>query len=181
MAAKDIKNNVSNIKIEGGRLIFKNFQGKEDPPYNREGDRNFGVLLDDDLAEQLKADGWNVKYRPPRQDDDYQQPWLPVKVKYGMYPPIIVLINSNGKLRLTEETVGQLDWTQIKNADMIIRPYSYPAMLDKKGNEIRPAGIAAYVKSLYVTVQEDDLAAKYADIPDIGADPVEEEEVPPFN
>lgn len=181
MAAKDIKNNVSNIKIEGGRLIFKNFQGKEDLPYNREGNRNFGVLLDDNLADQLKADGWNVKYRPPRQDDDYRQPWLPIKVNYrvkpNMAPPIIVLINSHGKLRLTEETVGQLDWTQIKNADMIIRPYNYPAMLDKKGNEIRPAGISAYVKSLYVTVQEDDLAAKYADIPDIGADFVEEEEV----
>ncbi len=174
------KSRISNIKIEGGRLIFKNFQGKENLPYNKEGDRNVGVLLDDELAEQLKADGWHVKYRPPRQDDGYEQPWLSVKVKYGMYPPTIVLINSNGKIRLTEETVGQLDWTQIQKADMIIRPYEYPAMLDKNGKEIRPAGIAAYIKSLYVTVQEDDLAAKYADIPDLMPTAGEVEEVP-FN
>jgi len=172
----------SNIKIEDGRLIFKNFQGKGNPPYNKEGDRNFGVLLDDELAAQLLDDGWNVKYRPPRPDDGYQQPWLSVKVKYGKYPPVINLINSSGKIRLTEETVGQLDWARISKADMIIRPYNYPAMNDKDGNEIRPAGVAAYVQSLYVTIQEDDLAAKYADIPDIDAGEVvtDSDEVP-FN
>lgn len=173
-------NKVSNIKIEGGRMIFKNFQGKENLPYNKAGDRNFGVLLDDELANQLKADGWHVKYRPPRQDDGYEQPWLSVKVKYGIYPPTIVLINSSGKIRLDEDTVGQLDWTQVQKADMIIRPYSYPAMFDKKGNEIRPAGISAYIKSLYVTVQEDDFASKYADIPDISPMATDEEPVP-FN
>lgn len=171
------KKYISDIKIEGGHLIFKNFQGKGND-YNKEGDRNFGVLLDDDLAERLKDDGWNVKYRPPRQDDDHEQAWLPVKVKYGNYPPIVVLINSNGKIRLDEDTVGQLDWTQIKTADMIIRPYNYPAMVDKKGNVIRPSGIAAYLKSLYIVVNEDDLAMKYKDIPDLIAGDEDDEPVP---
>lgn len=173
------KKKLSNIKIEDGRLIFKNFQGKENLPYNRAGERNFGVLLDEDLAVQLKADGWNVKRRPPREDDGYEQPWLPVKVRYGIYPPIIVLITSNGKMRLEEDTVDQLDWTIIKKADMIIRPYPYDAMIGKNGEEIRPAGIAAYVKSLYITVQEDDLALKYADIPDIENGSTDSE--PPFS
>lgn len=178
MAKKEELKNVSNIKIEGGRIIFKNFQGKGND-YNKEGERNFGALLDDDLADQLKADGWNVKYRPPREDDGYQQPWLPVKVKYGKYPPIIVIVNSSGKMRLTEETVGQLDWTRIKSCDMIIRPYSYPEIVGKDGNIIRRAGIAAYVKSLYATVLEDDLEQKYANIPDIN--PVMDDEEVPFN
>lgn len=176
------KKKLSNIQILGGRLIFKNFQGKENPPYNKAGERNFGVLLDDDLAKQIEADGWHVKYRPPRQDDGYEQPWMQVKVKYNKYPPTIVLVNSQGKIRLTEETVGQLDWTIIESADMIIRPYPYPAMVDKNGNETRPAGIAAYIQSLYVTVREDDLAAKYADIPFVDDNPTQvEEEIPPFN
>lgn len=173
MAKQDNKKVIGNIKIEGARMIFKNFQGKPSQ-YNKDGDRNFGVLLDNELAEALKADGWNVKYRPARNEDEDDQPWLSVKVKYGMYPPIVNLINSNGKIRLTEETVGQLDWTQIKSADMIIRPYNYPAMVDKEGNEIRRAGIAAYLKSLYVVVREDDLAAKYADIPDISEQEADE-------
>lgn len=151
---------MSNIKIEGARLIFKNFQGKGSN-FNKKGDKNFGVLIDDELAEDLKEDGWRIKYRPPREDDPekHEQAWLPVKVKFGKYPPIAVLITSRGKTRLDEETIGQLDWTAIKTVDLIIRPYNYP---EANG---RPAGVAAYLKSIYVTVNEDDLALKYADIP----------------
>lgn len=150
----------SNIRISGARLIFKNFQGKK-TEYNDEGNRNFGVLLDDDLAEQLKADGWKVKYRPPREDDpdQYEQPWLSVKVRFNPYPPIAVLINSRGKKKLTEETIDQLDWSRIVNCDLIIRPYNYPAI---KG---RPAGVSAYLKAIYVTISEDEFEEKYASIP----------------
>lgn len=155
----------SNISIENARLIFKNFQGKK-TDYNDEGNRNFGVLLDDDLAEKLKADGWRVKYRPPKQDDPelYEQPWLSVKVKFDPYPPIVVLINSRGKKKLTEETIDQLDWSIIRHCDLIIRPYNYPAV---KG---RPAGVSAYLKAIYVTISEDEFAEKYADIPDLDHD-----------
>lgn len=168
MAEKRITNN---IKLEGARMIFKNFQGKK-TDYNEEGNRNFGVLIDDDLAEDLINDGWNVKYRPPREDDpeQHRQAWLPVKVKFGKIPPIVFIINSRGKIKLDEETIGQLDWSIIKNADMIIRPYNYPAM---RGRE---AGVSAYLKSLYVTVVEDDLAVKYADIPDMEARESDERE-----
>lgn len=152
----------SNIRISGAKLIFKNFQGKR-TECNREGNRNFGVLLDDELAEKLKMDGWRVKYRPPRSDDpeQYEQPWLQVKVKFNPYPPVAVLINSRGKKKLTEETIDQLDWSIISNCDLIIRPYNYPAI------ERRPAGVSAYLKAIYVTISEDEFAEKYADIPDL--------------
>lgn len=152
----------SNINITGARLIFKNFQGKK-TDFNDEGNRNFGVLLDDKLAEKLEADGWRVKHLRPREDDpdQYAQPWLSVKVKFNPYPPIVVLINSRGKKKLTEETIDQLDWSIIKNCDLIIRPYNYPAI---KG---RPAGVSAYLKAIYVTISEDEFAEKYADIPDL--------------
>lgn len=152
----------SNIHIEGARLIFKNFQGKK-TDFNEEGNRNFGVLLDDELAESLIADGWPVKHLRPKEDDpnQYEQPWLPVKVKFDPYPPIAVLINSRGKKKLHEETIDQLDWSIIKNCDLIIRPYNYPAI---KG---RPAGVSAYLKSIYVTISEDEFAEKYGDIPDL--------------
>lgn len=152
----------SHIHIEGAKLIFRNFQGKK-TKYNREGDRNFGVLLDDDLAEKLKRDGWRVKYRPPREDDpdQYQQPWLPVKVRFDPYPPIAMLINSRGKKRLHEDIIDQLDWSVISNCDVIIRPYNYPAL------EGRPSGVSAYLKAIYVTVSEDEFAEKYANIPDL--------------
>ena len=152
----------TNIKLENARMIFRNFQGKKSD-YNDEGNRTFGVLIDDVLAKKLIEDGWHVKFRPPRPDDPEQhsQAWLPVKVRYGKVSPVVVMITSKGKINLDEDTIGQLDWSIIQNADMIIRPYNYPAM---RG---RPAGVSAYLKSLYVTVIEDDLAMKYMDIPEI--------------
>lgn len=160
MARNQVERKVtSNIKIEDARLIFKNFQGKA-TDRNAEGNRNFCVILDEDLAEALKEDGWNVKRLKPRDDEEVGSPYLSVKVKYGDYPPIAVLITSRGKTKLDEDTIGQIDWTNIKTCDLIIRPYNYPAM------QGRPAGVSAYLKSIYVTVNEDDLALKYADIPD---------------
>ena len=155
----------NNITIEGAKLIFRNFSGKI-TDFNRSGQRNFCVVLDDELAEKLEADGWSVKYRKPREDDpeQYRTPFLPVKVQFGMYPPKVVLITSRGKKELNEESVGQLDWARIINADVQIRPYNYPAM------QGRPEGVSAYLKQLYVTIQEDPLESKYADIPDINID-----------
>lgn len=153
---------VRNISIPGAQLIFKNFQGKR-TDYNDEGNRNFGVLLDEELAEKLKMDGWNVRYRPPREDDpeQFKQPWLSVKVKFDPYPPIAYLINSRGKKKLNEDTIEMLDWSRITNCDLVVRPYNY------KANALRPAGIAAYLKAIYVTISEDEFEEKYGDIPEL--------------
>lgn len=162
MSEKKVTNN---FKVENARVVFKNFSGKAND-FNKEGNRNFGILISDEDAERLKDDGWNVKYLKPQPDDpeEYRQPWLPVKVKYGDYPPMIYIIRDNNgnpkKVRLDEDTVGQLDWAYIESADMIIRPYNYPA---RSG---RPAGVSAYLKSLYVTIRQDDLEAKYGAIPE---------------
>lgn len=159
MAEKRVTNN---IRIEGAQLIFKNFQGKQ-TDYNNAGNRNFGVLLDEDTAEELAAEGWNVKRLKPRPDDpdQYERPWLSVKVKFGEIPPIIVLVKSNGKRRLTENSVDQLDWSALENVDLVIRPYNYPAIAG------RPAGVSAYLREMYAVLAEDDFARKYADYPDL--------------
>lgn len=166
---KEERKVTGNIVIEGARLIFRNFRG-EAGEYNAPGNRNFGVILDDDLAEQLARDGWNVKYRKPMEDDpeQYRQPWLNVRVRFNPYPPLVFLINSKGKIRLDESTIGQLDWTRYKNCDLVIRPYNYP---ERPG---RPAGVSAYLKAIYVTIQEDPLTLKYEDIPDLDMEESEE-------
>lgn len=159
---------IPNVIINNAGLIFKNFQGKGSQ-YNAEGNRKFGVKLEDELAEQLEKDGWNVKYLRPREDDpeQYRQPWLEVKVKFNPYPPIAYLITSRGKKKLDEETIDQLDWSYIQSCDLKISPYQYPAMVGKDGSIMRPAGIAAYLKAIYATIREDELEARYSDMPDL--------------
>ena len=146
-----------NITIEGARIIFRNFSGKEGK-YNAPGNRNFCVLLDENLAEDLIRDGWNVRYLRPREEDDEPQAYMQVKVAFGNIPPTVVLITSKGKTRLTEDSLDILDWAEIKNVDLIIRPYNY----DVSGHQ----GVKAYLKSIYVTISEDELESKYMDVPD---------------
>lgn len=165
-----------NIILEDTKLIFRNFSGKV-TEFNKNGEKNFSVLLTDDFARQLEEDGWKINYRKPKEDDpdQYRQPFLKVKVKFGKDQnlwPEIYIITSRGKKRLYDNTVGILDVSRILSADMEIRPYNYEGV---KGR-IEP-GVAAYLKSMYVTIVEDRLDTKYADIPEIG---FEDMGTPPF-
>jgi hypothetical protein len=147
------------VLMEGRRLLFRNFSGEEGK-YNAAGNRNFNVLLDPEEAELMAADGWNVKYLEPREEGDERQPRLEVAVSWKNRPPNIVLITSRGKTPLDESMVSLLDWAEIINADLIVNPY--------EGGPIQGrSGVKAYVKSLYVTIREDELELKYADTPDV--------------
>jgi hypothetical protein len=146
------------VLMEGVRIIFRNFTGKEGQ-YNREGDRNFAVLLDDTVAEQMTADGWNVKWLKPREDDEEEamQAYLPVSVNFDKgRPPRVVMITSRGRTNLGAEDVEVLDWAEIINVDLIVRPYSW----EVSGK----TGVKAYLQSLYATIEEDELERKYAEL-----------------
>jgi hypothetical protein len=146
------------VVMEGVRIIFRNFSGKEGQ-YNREGDRNFAVLLDDTVAAALAEDGWNVKWLKPREDDEAEEPpqaYLQVSVNFKGRPPRVVLITSRGRTNLDESQVDDLDWAEIKNVDLIVRPYEW--VVNQK------SGIKAYLQSIYVTIEEDILELKYGDL-----------------
>lgn len=146
------------VLMEGVRIIFRNFAGKEGQ-YNREGDRNFAVLLDEETAQAMAEDGWNVKWLKPREDADEgeaDQPYIQVSVNFTGRPPNIVQITSRGRTNLGEDEVELLDWADIVNADLIVRPYHW----EVNGK----TGVKAYLQSLYVTIEEDELQKKYADL-----------------
>lgn len=150
--------NDNNVLMEDVRIIFRNFAGKEGM-YNREGDRNFAVLLDPKLAEAMTKDDWNVKTLKAREEGDDEQAYLQISVNFKGRPPQIVMITSRGRNHLGEDEVELLDWADIRNTDLIIRPYEW-AVNGKTGTK-------AYLQSIYVTIEEDALQLKYADVEDI--------------
>lgn len=153
--------NDNNVTFEDVRIVFRNFAGKEGQ-YNREGDRNFAVLLDDRMTQQLEDTGWNVKYLKPREEGDLPQAYLPVSVSYKGRPPRVVMITSKGRNPLDEAQIEVLDWVEIKSVDLIVRPYDW--VVNAK------SGRKAYLKSIFVIIHEDELELKYADLADVNDD-----------
>lgn len=150
-------NNVSNISVENARILFRNFAGKEGK-FNAAGQRSFCLVINNDIAEDLARIGWNIKYLNPRDPDEAPQAYLQVKVAYENYPPKIYLISGGKKTELNEDTVDVLDYAEIENVDLIVRPYCW----EVNGK----TGIKAYVKNMYVTIVENEFEKKYRDLED---------------
>lgn len=144
---------VDNLSIEGAEILFKNFSGAQSQ-YNPAGNRNFCVIIPDiSLAKKMAEDGWNVKWLQPRDEGDESRPYIQVNVSYKGRPPLIKTITSHGQTLLDEETVGMLDWADISNVDLIVNPYNW----EVNGKR----GVKGYVKAMYVSIAEDEFAAKY--------------------
>ena len=145
------------VVIENAKIIFRNFSGQENK-YNRPGSRNFCVIIDDEkMADELKRSGWNVRILPPKEVGDEATNYIQVSVNFdSVQPPTIYLVTRKRKTKLDETTVGSLDYAEITNVDLIIRPYNWEA----NGK----CGVKAYLKSLYATIIEDEFAKKYEDL-----------------
>lgn len=143
------------LQIDDARIIYKNFAGKGDK-FNREGDRNFAVVIpDEELADELVDKGWNVRIKPPREDDEIPFMYLPVKIKFNDRGPNIYLRTGRNQIRLTEETVSCVDHMDILGVDLDIRPYDW----EVNGK----TGRTAYLQSMLVIQDVDRFADVYAD------------------
>lgn len=143
------------LQIDDARIIYRNFSGIGSK-YNREGERNFAVVIpDQEIADALINEGWNVKIKPPREEDDSPFMFLPVKIKFNDRGPNAYLMTGKRMNRLDEESIRCLDDVDILSVDMDIRPYDW---------EINgKVGRTAYLQSIKVTQQVDRFAEQYSD------------------
>lgn len=141
------------LQIDDARIIYRNFSGAPSK-FNREGDRNFSIVIpDQDIADELVAQGWNVKIKPPRDEDDAPFMHLPVKVKFNDRGPQVYLKSGSRRVKLDEESVGCIDDIDIASVDLDIRPYDW----EVQGK----TGRSAYLQSMEVVQQVDRFAERY--------------------
>lgn len=133
---------------------FKNFSGKK-TMYNNEGARNFCIVLDPEFAAVLANDGWAVKQLDPREEGEVGDFYIKITVKYGDYPPRITTISSAGRTILDKDTVDILDSIRMAKVDLICNAFDWGPMADGK------SGRSAYLQTMYVTIDEDPLEARY--------------------
>ena len=143
------------LNIDEAAIIYRNFAGRGDK-FNREGDRNFALIIPtEDLADRLINDGWNVKVKPPRDDQETPFMYLPVKIKFNDRGPNCYLVTAGRANRLDEESIGILDDVDILNVNLDIRPYDW----EVNGK----TGRTAYLQGIEVTQRVDRFAARYAE------------------
>lgn len=157
--------------IEGADIIFRNFAGRA-REYNAEGDRNFSIILPKDLALQMLEEGWRVKQLKPRPDEEEGDYHIKVNVNYKKgRPPRCVMITSRGQTDLGADEIEIFDFAEISNVDVLMNGW---------WSDAYGGGYSAFLKSIYVTIEEDELAQKYADLPNAGQTPGGENP-PPWN
>lgn len=143
------------LQIDDARIIYRNFSGAPSK-FNREGDRNFAVVIDDeDICDALVNDGWNVKIKPPREEGDNPFMFLPIKIKFNDRGPRVYLKTGRNVNKLDEETVSILDNIDILSVDLDVRPYDW----EVNGKE----GRTAYLQSMQVEQEIDRFAERFAE------------------
>lgn len=152
-------NSVEKVTIKDTRFIFRtNFRG-ERTKFNKNGDKEFNIVLPPDIGMDLEDKGWNVKHLPPREEGDAELMHLPVRINFdSMYPPRVWLIDASSGKRtmLDDETVGQLDHLtneEITKVNIVVNPSHWQ-------NE-RGEGIKAYCQSMQVYFLPDPFEAEY--------------------
>ena len=139
------------LEIDNARIIFRNLEGRGGL-YNREGDRNFALVVpDEDARDALIEQGYNVKTKAPRDEDEEPLMYLTIKVKPNGRGPRIYLVSGRSKRELPEESWGLIDQISIANVSLDIHAYDW--------NVNGKSGRSAYLAAMEVTQNIDRFAA----------------------
>lgn len=151
------------VAIQNAKIGWTNFAGAPTEYKPQGGFHTFTIFLEDDIAKDLEEQGWNVKWRESKNVEGEIFPTLEVSLSYNpnypMYDPEVFRICGSRMVELDREGLGILDrdcrQNMVQNVDLGIRshPWSRP-----DGRH----GVKAYLDFIYVTVEQNPFAEKYA-------------------
>lgn len=151
---------IDDIELEDVQIkwAFSHFDGREDT-FNAQGDHNFTMILPEDVADKLKAEGWNVRDMKGYEEGDPDEHLLKAKISYKFEPPKIFLIKGQRKMRADQRDLADIRRDTCERIDVILTPSRWV-----NGQN---SGITAYVKELYAVVRESRFSERYADLEEV--------------
>lgn len=120
----------TNVVVKNACIMFTNFAGEKDR-FNM-GKPQFNLVLTEEAARDLQADGWNVRIMPAREEGESPTYMTNINVAFssdGRRNPTIKLYSSlDGKRvcrRLSAETIGVLDDIRLERINLRIGSFNY--------------------------------------------------------
>lgn len=150
------KNWIDDFEQEDANIkwAFSNFDGRQST-FNDEGDHNFTLIIDEEKAHEMIAEGWNVRRMEGREEGDPPEYLLKVKISYRFEAPAVFILKGSRRFRADQADLQDIKRETVKQIDVIVSP--------KPWVHGRDTGVSAYVKEMYVQINESRFAAKYAD------------------
>ena len=139
-----------NLVVENAVLFWTNFKGGPTKVNAQGGKRTFNLALPEEVAMEMRENGWNVKEREPfdEQDDILYFTECVLNMNSNYEPRVLLCSEWNGKKsmnRLHGDSVGKLDGMRFENVDAVIRPHQHEK------------GVKGYCNTLVVTQAKSDL------------------------
>lgn len=111
----------TDIDVENNDIRFRNFSGKaDDRGYNKEGDRNFKLVIAEEDVDKLIDIGMHVTRREssrPGSEPTYQ---TKIGISYKFDEPAIILVSGDNEVALNERTVGRVDQAELIDCDHLV-------------------------------------------------------------
>lgn len=161
---RDLILNADNVDFE---VLFCNLEGRKER-YNNDGDRTFRVkFFDPEFAQQLADDGWNIRIYTPKNEEYDPYYYLTVKTKFRIdsekvrQDPEIHLVNSKNDIICGPQNMADVDMAfrnhKVTRVDLSVAPRYWTNEGIGNGE-----GITAYIRELWVEIQDSPFASHYA-------------------
>lgn len=149
-------------EIDNVPVKYRNFAGVKTDK-NREGDSNFEIVIDEEIAKNMMADldehgiGWYIKTSEYPDKTEYR-----IKLRLGQLgDPLVYVIGEDGKaIKMNRGQWKRIDKMTISFVDVIFHQSN--KTFEYQGREY----YSAYVDELYVNIVESNLQKKYGITPD---------------